>query len=415
MTPLTIILLVYVFLTFYFLFLFTLIFIQNKSEVLYCPTPKKEYTLSIVVPCFNEQESVGSTIDTLANMNYKGLKKIIVVDDKSTDNSYNVIKQYEKKYPGLVKAEQTPHNSGCAAGAKNHGAKFVDTELISFTDADSYPKSDALDYMVGWFNDPQVGAVTSTVLVKNRNKFIEKVQAVEYKVIKFTRKLLEFIDSIYVTPGPLAVYRKSSFDDIGGFDEENLTEDIEITWHMQAAGYKVKMAMPARVYSIVPTTVKSWVKQRNRWNIGGIQTILKYKGTIARYGMLGAFILPFFFFSWVISIFGIIVLAYRLYDIISVRILSAIYSAQNQTDIIRFNELNLSLDILTFFGIVVISFTLIYTIIALSQLKEPEYKRTGIHTLAFYFFFYVLMYPIILISSIYKFTVRQLKGGKHSW
>src|SRR4030043_1308710 len=118
--------------------------------------------------------------------------------------------------------------------------------------------------MVGFFNDEKVAAVTSSVLVKNRESFITNLQAIEYKVIKFSRKLLEFIDSIYVTPGPLGIFRKSAFDKIKGFDEKNLTEDIEITWHFQAEGYKVKMGVPARAYTIAPSKIKDWIKQRNR-------------------------------------------------------------------------------------------------------------------------------------------------------
>lgn len=414
MEALTVILLIYVFLSFYFLFLFTLIYVQNRKEVMYSPTPEKTRSLSIVIPCFNGAADIGKTIENLLNSDYKGLKKIVVVDDQSTDNSWEIIQEYAKKYDKVV-GVQTPKNSGCAAGAKNWGARYVDTELIGFTDDDSYPKEDAIDKMVGFFNNPKVGAVTSTVLVQNRHKFITKVQSIEYKVIKFTRKLLEFIDSIYVTPGPLAVYRKSAFDDIGGFDENNLTEDIEITWHMQKAGYKVKMATAAKVYTIAPEKVKSWIKQRNRWNMGGIQTISKYKKTFTKHGMLGAFILPFFVFTWIVSVFGLVVLLVRLWDILYMRVLSTIYSVETGTAIFRMNEVNLSLDILAFFGIIVLSFTLLYTMIALSQLREPEYKKTKIHTLFFYLIFYVLMYPIILISSIFKYTMRQINKKKMTW
>ena len=238
--------------------------------------PNKDYSLSMIIPCYNGEEAIGRTIQGIVDAQYKNLKKIIVVDDCSTDNSYKIMKEYEKKYPNLVQVVQTPKNTGKAAGAKNYGSKFVDTELIGFTDDDSFIEKGSIDKMVGFFNDEKVGSVTSSVLVHNRNKFIEKLQSVEYKVIKFSRKLLEFIDSIYVTPGPLGIFRKSAFDKIQGFDENNLTEDIEITWHLQAEGYKVKMAVPARSYSIAPSKISVWVKQRNRWNIGGLQTIAKY-------------------------------------------------------------------------------------------------------------------------------------------
>jgi len=407
MDSITIVFLVYTFIALYFFFLFLLIYIQNKDEFFYYPKAKKNYSLSIVVPCYNEEKDIGGTIESLLKIGYKGLKKIIVVDDCSTDDSYRIMKEYAKKY-SKVMAVQTPKNTGNAAGAKNYGAKFVKTELIGFTDADSYPEKGSVNKMVGFFNDLKVGAVTSTVLVKNRNKFIEKLQAIEYKVIKFSRKLLEFIDSIYVTPGPLAVYRRKAFEDVGKFDEENLTEDIEITWNLQAHDWKVKMCVPSRVYSVAPTKVKEWINQRNRWNMGGLQTIFKYKKQALKgKGMLGAFILPFFVLSWLLGLFGISILVYRLLRELVVSYLSTKYSIGAQTAVLTLREINLTPHVLVFLGLTLFLFGLFFTLIALSNAKEKKYKRVGVFTLGFYLIFYLLLYPIILVISLTKFLKRK--------
>ena len=77
----TIVFLVYSFLAFYFLFLFILTYIQNKKEFFSVPPITKEYSLSIVVPCYNGEEVIANTINNLLKLDYKNLKKIIVVDD----------------------------------------------------------------------------------------------------------------------------------------------------------------------------------------------------------------------------------------------------------------------------------------------------------------------------------------------
>ncbi len=405
----TIVFLVYSFIAFYFLFLMILTYAQNKKDFFSVPPVTKEYSLSIVVPCFNGEKSIAKTIQGIYNSNYNQLKKIIIVDDCSTDNSYKIAKKFEKEYPGIVKVVQTPKNTGGAAGAKNYGAKFVDTELIGFTDDDSYPEKDAINKMISFFDDEKVGAVTSTVLVHNRNKFILKLQSLEYKVIKFSRKLLEFLDSIYVTPGPLAIYRKSAFDKVKGFDEKNLTEDIEITWNLQYHGHKIRMAVPSRVYSIAPEKVKDWIKQRNRWNIGGLQTVKKYRKTFLKKGMLGAFILPFFVLSWLIGLFGIFILGYRISRTIILNYLSVNYSVQAQTAIFSLSDINLTANILVFFGVAVFLLSLFYTIFAIASVKEKKYKRENWFTIGFYMVFYLLLYPIILIISLYKFLKGDFK------
>lgn len=405
----TIVFLVYSFIAFYFLFLFILTYIQNRKEFFSVPPVTKEYSLSIVVPCFNGAKNIASTIQGLLDSDYNQLKKIIVVDDCSTDNSYEIMKEYAAKYPDKVLAVQTPKNTGNAAGAKNYGAKFVKTELIGFTDDDSSPEKEAIRYMIGFFDDKKVGAVTSTVLVQNRDKFVLKLQSIEYKVIKFSRKLLEFLDAIYVTPGPLGIYRKSAFDKVNGFDEKNITEDIEITWHLQYKGYKIKMAVPSRVYSVAPDKIKDWVKQRNRWNIGGLQTINKYKGSFLRKGTLGGFILPFFVLSWLVGLFGIFILGYRVFRTVVLKYLSVSYSVQAQTAVLSLSDINLTASALIFFGLTVFFLSLLYTIFALSNLKEKQYKKENFFTVGFYMLFYLLVYPIILIISMYKFLKGDVK------
>jgi peptidoglycan-N-acetylglucosamine deacetylase len=399
---LTVIYLIFTFIAFYFMFLFILIYIQNRKEIFTYPKPKKDYSLSIVIPCYNEGKTIEQTIKSILNSGYKHLKKVVVVDDCSKDGSFEIIKEIAKKYPKVL-AVQTPKNTGNAAGSKNYGAKFVDTELIGFSDGDSFIEVDSIDKMVGFFNDERVAAVTSSVLVNNRVNFITNLQAIEYKVIKFSRKLLEFIDSIYVTPGPLGIFRKSAFDKIHGFDQSNMTEDIEITWHLQADGYKVKMGVPARAYTVAPTTVRAWIKQRNRWNIGGLQTIFKYKKAWFKRGMLGNFILPFFVLSWLLGLFGLFVLIYRLITTIIFRYLSTTYSVQAQTAVFRFSDIKIIPNVLIFFGVVLFVLGLWFTIVALVNMKESTRKRENFFTVGFYMIFYLIMYPIILIISGYKF------------
>jgi len=411
MDLLTICYLVFTFIGLYYLSLFTLIYLHNIKNIYYYIKPKKEYSISIVIPCYNGADGIERTIKKIFESDYPGLKKIIVVDDQSTDNSYEIIKGCEKKYPNVL-ALQTPKNTGNAAGAKNYGAKFVETELIGFSDDDAYPNSDAISKMVGFFNDPQVGAVTSRVLVQNRKKFLAKLQSIEYKLIAFTRKLFEFIDAIYVTNGPLSIYRNDVFKEIDGFDEKNLTEDIEITWNFLSKKWKVKISMPSIVYTTAPEKIKDWLKQRLRWNAGGIQTILKYKGEFLKKGMIGLFIFPYFVSAWILGIFGLGLLTYRLSRYLITQYLATSYSIGAQTAIVTANDLAFSPSILFFFGITLLTLGVLYNLNALAHSRnEPkEFKRENIFDLIIYMFIYLLLYPIVLIGSIYKFLKKD-----YSW
>ena len=401
---LTILYFIYTFIALYVLMIYILTYAQNRKQFHEVIKPDKIRPLSIVIPCFNEEKSIAKNIEAFLSSDYKGLKKLIVVDDCSTDNSYNIIKQYAKKYPRVM-ALKTPKNTGNAAGAKNFGAKHVKTELIGFSDADSIPNKNAISKMIGFLNDTKVGGVTSRVFVNNPKNFLTRTQAIEYKIIAFTRKLLGFLDAIYVTNGPLSIYRKKAFDQVNGFDENNLTEDIELTWHLVSKGWKIQMSIPAIVRSSPPTTIKTWFHQRIRWNVGGMQTVAKYRKKVLEVGMLGYFIMPFFVVSWFLGLTGLFFLAYRITRYIMVRFLVAKYSVAAQVALVTMEDMAVSPSILFFFGIFLFTIGFAYTITAISKSKEKG-LITGhpLRDIFIYSFFYLLMYPPLLIVAFYKYA-----------
>jgi cellulose synthase/poly-beta-1,6-N-acetylglucosamine synthase-like glycosyltransferase len=394
--------LLYAFVSIYFFFFFFLLYVSNRDKIFSYPKKIKEYEINIVIPCYNKEKEISDNIKSVLDLNYKNIKKIIVVDDCSTDNSAKIIKDYAKKYEKIIYVK-TPKNTGCAAGAKNYGAKFADSEIIGFVDADSFLQKDSINKMVGFFSNPKVATVTPQILVRNRKKFLSKLQAVEYKLISLTRKLMSFVDAIYVAPGPLALYRNKIFREIGGFDEKNITEDIEITWNIVAHNYKTEMSFPARVYTESPEKFKIWLKQRIRWTLGGMQTVKKYKGQVTKMGTLGSFILPFFIFAWIIALFGFIIIGYRMIKSIILRYISTTYSIKAETAILTLRDINLTPNVLIFFGAITIIFSAYMIWIAIINIKEEEFKKQGLFAILFYMFIYVMFYPIILIISAYKF------------
>ncbi len=111
---------------------------------------------------------------------------MIVINDGSRDNTLEIAKRLQKKYPKLKILNKK--NSG-KADSLNKGLKFAKGELVAVVDSDSFPRKDALKKMVGFFEDPKVGAATCPILARNKKRFFERLQAIEYAVIALTRKL----------------------------------------------------------------------------------------------------------------------------------------------------------------------------------------------------------------------------------
>lgn len=400
----------YMFIGFYMLSLFLFIYIPNRKKIFSYPESKPE-PVSIVVPCYNESKTIGETIEALLKLDYpKEMIEIIIVDDKSSDNSVEIIKKYTKKYKN-VRLIVNNKNSGGAAEPTNLGVKAAKYNYIAVTDADSSPQPDAVKKMLGFLQqDKKVAAVTCAVLVKSQETLMQKLQAIEYVVIGFGRKILDLIDAVYVTPGPFALYRKKSLIEVGLFDAKNLTQDIEIVWRLIAHGYSARMCLAAKVYSEAPEKFSQWWKQRLRWNIGGTQSILKHKKHIFKKEMLGAFIIPYFSASLFLGIFGLGIFIYLFIRRVTYYYLSTKYSVYAQTAILRLQDLSFSPSILNYLGAVMLILGASYTFIMLTVMNEPGVRNKNIFNVAIYQIIYLMIYPFIMIHGLSK-----LIRGKYTW
>ncbi len=400
--------LTYMFISTYFLALFLLLFFRNRASIFDYPKPKKQYTVSFVIPAYNEEKTIKETIQSIFQSDYKNIVQVIVVNDGSTDNTRKIVEGLLKTYPKL-KLINNKKNLGNAARSQNVGLRYVKADVVAVVDADSYPIKSSVGKMIGFFNDPTVGAVTCPSRAKNRSKFIEKLQAIEYNVIAFTRKLLDYVDGIYVTPGTLALYRKKALDEIGGFDENNMTQDIEATWHLTFKGWKRKMCLDTYVSTTVMSTLKGWFVQRKRWNIGGLQCINKYKQYLFRKGMLGLFIIPFFIFSTFLGLLGLSIFVYLIVTRILKQYLILKFSFLAETAIVSLDQFYFTPSVLNYLGIVLFIFGTLFTLLVLFTLKDYALKKQSFFNLLFYMLVYLAIYPFIMVTAIYDLILGRTK------
>ncbi len=403
---LAIIYLMYMFFSIYFLSLFFILYFNNKKHLFEYPLTKKKYSVSIVIPAYNEGNTIKDTIEHVFAIDYKNIVQVIVVNDCSTDNTKEVILSMQKKYPTLILVDNKK-NLGNAARSKNEGLKYATGELVAFIDADSYPARDSLKKMVGFFEDEKVGAVTCPILVRGADNFLEKLQEIEYKMIAFTRKLLGYVDAIYVTPGPLAIYRKKALDEVKGFDNDNMTEDIEITWHLTAKGWKREMSLSTEVTTTAPDNLKEWYKQRKRWSIGGIQCIAKYKNGFFEKGILGMFVLPFFIVQFFLGLLGLGVFFYVAVTNIISNYLLVNYSLPAGVPLLTIDSFFITPSFLDYLGIILFVVGMIFTLFSLSMMKDTLFRKKDILFILFFSIVYLSIYPFITLSAVYNY----FKGG----
>jgi biofilm PGA synthesis N-glycosyltransferase PgaC len=377
----------------YLAFLFLLLYLENKKKFHKSPKGlKKLPSVSIIVPAYNEEKYIGDTIKALKQLAYpKRLLEIIVVDDGSTDNTYRVT----KKFKGIKILRQKNKGKGAAL---NHGLKHVKGEIVACVDSDSYPMPSALMEAIKYFSNEDVGGVTASIFVKNKERLLDRLQWLEYVMIIWSRKLFEFIESIYVTPGPFSLYRKEALLKVGGFDEEIITEDIEVTWRLLKQGYKIRLANKARVVTRTPDYLMSWWKQRVRWNIGGLQTSIKYKYTIFKkeFGTLGRIVAPFFITSYILSVVGFFLFTYLVSDWVYRTFFFTTRAYAIGVNPFSHYEFIILPDIFTFLGLVVFILSLIWVKLGVGVIDEEKPIRSRMKS-------FFTIFPINLFYSAWKF------------
>jgi len=282
------------------------VYIKNRDTLFKDPVIKKFPGISIIIPAFNEEEYIEECLKHCFAVDYPK-KEIIVVNDGSVDSTADICKKYEKE--GKIRLINKKENSGKGA-TMNIGIKQAKYPFIVGLDADSIIDTDAIKTMVGYFKDEKVGAVTSSMKVRSDKKIVQKVQHMEYFFAIYLRKLMTLLNCLYVIPGPGSMYRKEALQKMGGFDEDNITEDMEIAFRMHKYDYKIMTSLNATVYTVAPDTLKDLFIQRRRWYVGYLKNQKRYLNFMLnkRYGNLGIFVLPsnFIWIAAITFIYGMI-------------------------------------------------------------------------------------------------------------
>ena len=281
------------FLALYFEVFLFISFFENKPTGKTSLKPKHYPSVTIVVPCFNEERTLAGTIKSLLALEYPRNKlSILVVNDGSHDNTLAVANRFRKN----SQIEIVSKENGGKYTALNFGIENSKADIIGCLDADSLVAPDALIESIKRFEiDSSIMAVVPVMKVENPHNLLELMQAVEYTFGIFYKKMFDNLSAISVLPGPFSLYRREVFEQIGPFRHAHNTEDMEMAWRMQANHLPIANAHTAIVYTKVPSTVTTLLKQRTRWSQGFLDNSKDYRRMYfnPKFGNFGLLILPF--------------------------------------------------------------------------------------------------------------------------
>jgi cellulose synthase/poly-beta-1,6-N-acetylglucosamine synthase-like glycosyltransferase/spore germination protein YaaH/peptidoglycan/xylan/chitin deacetylase (PgdA/CDA1 family) len=253
--------------------------------------PDYQPAVSILVPAYNEAKVIDKTINSLLQTNYSNFE-IVVVDDGSTDSTYERAMELFKGNP-KVKIHQKPN--GGKAQALNFGIEQSTSEIVVVMDADTIIRPDAVFNLIRHFSNPKMGAVAGNAKVGNRINLLTNWQALEYVTGQnLDRRAFDLLNSISVVPGAIGAWRRDILLSLGGFTDDTLAEDADMTLKILRRGYKIEYEENAIALTEAPDTVGAFLKQRFRWMFGTLQASWKHRDTLFRrkYGAVGMATMP---------------------------------------------------------------------------------------------------------------------------
>lgn len=394
---------VFTFLSVYVQVFLFVTFLENRKNIVTRtgPTKLSKYPgVTIIVPCWNEEKTVYKTVRSLLQLAYpKDRLKIFLIDDGSTDNTWKVISKFSK-YPNVKVFHK---ENGGKYTALNLGLKNTDTEFFGCLDADSIADRESLVRLMSYFEkDPEIMAVSPSIIAVNSSNFIQYAQKAEYDMSVFIKKMFGLMGAIHVTPGPLTIFRKKVFDDLGPYRHAHNTEDMEIAYRMQKNHYKIEQCHDAYVYTNTPPTVHKLYRQRLRWIYGFINNTIDYRNVIFRkkYGDFSVFTVPAGILSVLAVSFLFGKMAYDFFDFIISKITEysavgfSLSSAHNYLDPFFVNTQSLS-----FVGIILFIFIILSILIGK---KMVEGKWSFSLNMFYFIIVFSVIGPIWLLRAVYN-------------
>lgn len=409
----TVVFYVFSFISVYVQIFFLMTFFEKRRKIIYNANTIELFkypTVTIAVPCYNEESTIGITVKSLLNLDYpKDKLTIILVDDGSRDNTWNIIKEYDngKNIRSYHKENGGKHT------ALNLALEKTTSEFFGCLDADSFVHDQALVRILKYFErDPRTMAVAPSIIVNNPGNMIQSAQKVEYDMAIYTKKMLGFMGGIHVTPGPFSIFRMKVFNDLGNYKKAHNTEDQEIALRMQEHGYKIDHCPDAYVYTNTPDSVIKLYRQRLRWIYGFIKNLVDYRRLLFRkkFGSVALFTLP----SGLVSILGVIflsfIIVYNVFNFLKMKII--------QVYTIGFSSLfnfNYKFDWFFINTKAVLFLSLILYILVIISILIGRKMSTGKTNFSISIFYFIIIYSVIAPFWMLRAIYNSIVSKESSW
>ena len=254
------------------------LYYRHRHDTLPVPGPLEPLPrVTVQLPVYNEVYVVERLVEAVAAMDYpRELLEVQILDD-STDETRHVAAGVAERYRARgydVRHIHREHRKGFKAGALQHGTELATGEFLLVFDADFVPRPDTLRQILPYFSDPKVGMVQTRWEHLNRDySLLTRIQSIfldGHFVIEHTARHRS--GRFFNFNGTAGIWRRRCLEEAGGWESDTLTEDLDVSYRAQLAGWKFVYLKDVVAPAELPVDMDAFKSQQHRWAKGSIQT-----------------------------------------------------------------------------------------------------------------------------------------------
>lgn len=235
--------------------------------------------ITVFIAAHNEEKVIAGCIEALLNTDYPADRlKIIPVNDRSKDGTGEIIDSYVARFPSRISPFHRSTGKAGKSAALKDALNFAEGDIAIIFDADYVPGRGLLKQLVAPFFDPEIGAVMGRVVPVNSGanlltRMLDLERSGGYQVDQQARMNLNLLPQYGGTVGGV---RLSAVEAVGGWHDDTLAEDTDITFRLMLNGWKTVYTNRSECYEEVPEEWSVRIKQVTRWAKGHNQVMTRY-------------------------------------------------------------------------------------------------------------------------------------------
>lgn len=234
--------------------------------------------VSIMIPAHNEDQVIANTVENILAIDYPNFE-IIVIDDRSTDNTAEVVNSLAEKHPNIKALIRDKDAFPGKSAVLNDALKLAEGEAILVFDADATVEPDFLKKLIPYLEPADVGAVQARKIIRNKDyNLLTKCQNNEYSMDTNLQVGRDAVKGAVELRGNGELIKRAALEDIGGWNNYTITDDLDMSTRLHIKGWDIRFCSEACVYEEGIIFVTPLFRQRRRWLEGTIRRYLEYFG-----------------------------------------------------------------------------------------------------------------------------------------